>query len=128
MMLMLVALVQIADVTRLIAVVLVLVALVGVVDVPSGFRFAHADYLPTQFPGTNPEFHCASGPGRIQWAARRQQETRVKAAQTKVLEIAGRTAQVASQFSAGSPRTQKLPRRRMRFGVPVSTASAPVVL
>ena len=51
---MLVAFVRIVDVTRLIVVVLVLVAFVRIVIVSSGFRFAHADYLPTQFPGTNP--------------------------------------------------------------------------
>ena len=65
-MLMLVAFVRIVDAARFIDVVLVFVALVGVVKVSICFRLAHADYLPTQFPGTNPEFHCASGPGRIQ--------------------------------------------------------------
>ena len=56
-MLILVAFVRIVDVPGLIAVVFVIVALVGVVNVFSGFRFAHADYLPTQVPGANPEFH-----------------------------------------------------------------------
>ena len=76
-MLMLVAFVRIVDATRLIAVVLVFVALVGVVDVSSSFRFAHADYLPTRFPGTNPEFHCASGPGWIQGTVPTSPSTRV---------------------------------------------------
>ena len=68
-MLMLVAFVRIVDVSRLIAVVLMIVALVDVVNVFSGFSFAHADYLPTQVPRPDPEFHCTSGQGRIQGMA-----------------------------------------------------------
>ena len=94
MMLMLVAFVRIVDVTRLIAVVLVLVALVGVVNVSSGFRFAHADYLPTQFPGPNPEFHCASGLVRMQCTVPRPQAAGANTAQTKAAELPGRTAQI----------------------------------
>ena len=93
-MLMLVAFLRIVDVPRLIAVVFVIVALVGVVNVATGFRFAHADYLPTQFPGPNPEFHCASGPGSIQWAAPPPQAAGANTPQPKAAELPGRTAQI----------------------------------
>ena len=93
-MLMLVAFVGIVDVPRLIAVVLVIVALVGVVNVASGFRFAHADYLPTQFPGPNPEFHCVSEPGLMECMVPRHRETWIETAKLKASVLPGRTAQI----------------------------------
>ena len=93
-MLMLVAFVRIVDVPGLIAVVFVIVALVGVVNVFSGFRFAHADYLPIPVPGPNPEFHWASEPRRMQCMVPWKQETWVETAQPRAATLPGQTAKI----------------------------------
>ena len=81
---------------------------------------------PTQFPGTNPEFHCASGLGRMQGMLPRPQGDEGKKRHRRGLRNSWSDLPKLT-FSAESPQIEALSRCRMRVKAPVSIASVPVV-